>query len=70
MKGMELIREGVRFAGIGVKKTGVGEVLPMGKMAGAGSGVRIVIPSGVRGDSAVITVNDNLVVGGMHMKVP
>ena len=53
-----------------MKKVGVGDLLLDAKVAAASNGVRIVIPSGVRGDDAIFIVGYVLTYGGMYVGVP
>jgi hypothetical protein len=61
MKGMELIR--VDAWSVSVKKAGDGEVRRCCKTEGASNGVKIVIPFGVRGDSAALRMSDHQMYG-------
>ena len=60
MKRRELIRQGVYAAGTDLKKNGVGEVHPATNVAGADNGERIVTLSGVRGEDAVVSVSNDM----------
>ena len=68
MKGSGVVKVRAYPAGVGVKSIGFGEI-PSRNRTEEDTGVRIVTPSGVRGDGAVYVISYGQFTGG-NAKIP